>query len=86
MTSKLDILFNEAVNKISETQEQLPPDVLLRLYAYYKQAIKGDNFLYNSDDNDLRDAFKFNAWVQLKGMREEEAKKEYIELANSILK
>ena len=84
MTSNLDIKFEEAIIKVSKTEEKLPPDVLLRLYAYYKQAIKGDNFFYNSNDKDLRDAFKFNAWMQLKGMSEEQAKKEYIALVNSI--
>ncbi|TYP96452.1 acyl-CoA-binding protein [Tenacibaculum adriaticum] len=86
MTSKLDIQFKEAVEKISKTEEKLPPDILLRLYAYYKQAIKGDNFLYNYNDKDIRDAFKFNAWMQLKGMSENQAKQEYINLANTIFK
>jgi diazepam-binding inhibitor (GABA receptor modulating acyl-CoA-binding protein) len=33
----------------------------------------------------VRSAFKFNAWVQLNGMSAEDAKKNYIELANKIL-
>ncbi len=85
MISKLDIEFNDAVKKISETKEKLAPDILLRLYAYYKQAIKGDNFSLNSDDDNLRNAFKFNAWVQLKGMNETEAKQNYIKLVNTTL-
>ena len=88
MSLKLDIAFKEAFKKISETEKELPSDVLLRLYAYYKQAEKGDTFSVSSGNNepDLRNAFKFNAWVQLKGMSEEEAKQEYINLANEILK
>ena len=35
---------------------------------------------------DVRDAFKFNAWTQLNGMSQEEAKKQYIKLVKSILK
>lgn len=57
---------------------------MLRLYAYYKQAVKGDNFSFNADP-DVKTAFKFNAWMQLRGMSEEEAKKEYINLVNSII-
>ncbi len=86
MISKLDIEFNNAVKKISETKEKLAPDILLRLYAFYKQATKGDNFSLNSSDEDnLKNAFKFNAWVQLKGMNEIEAKQNYIKLVNTTL-
>jgi len=87
MTSKLNIAFKEAFKKVSDTEKSLPPDVLLRLYAYYKQAVKGDNFTFENQikEPDLRNAFKFNAWMQLKGMSPEEAKEEYIKLANQVL-
>ncbi|WP_075343044.1 acyl-CoA-binding protein [Tenacibaculum agarivorans] len=84
MVSKLDILFKEAFLRATKTKQKFAPDVQLRLYAYYKQATKGDNFALSVDDN-LKNAFKFNAWVQLKGMDENEAKKNYIKLVNSIL-
>lgn len=88
MNLKIDKEFKESFKRISEMKKELPPDVLLRLYAYYKQAVKGDRFTFNVNSNgpDLRNAFKFNAWMQLKGMSEEEAKMEYINLANEILK
>ncbi|CAM1349398.1 acyl-CoA-binding protein [Tenacibaculum crassostreae] len=85
MEDDLDLRFKEAYLKASEMEEKLPPDVMLRLYAYYKQAVKGDRFTFN-DNSDLRNAFKFNAWMQLRGMEEKEAKKEYINLVNSIIK
>ena len=81
----LDLMFQEAFKIASQLEEKLPPDVMLRLYAYYKQAVKGDRFTFN-DNSDLRNAFKFNAWMQLRGMGEREAKKEYIKLVNSIIK
>jgi diazepam-binding inhibitor (GABA receptor modulator, acyl-CoA-binding protein) len=56
---------------------------MLKLYAYYKQAVVGDSFSYDRE-TDVIDAFKFNAWRQLNGMSQEEAKKQYIKLANSI--
>ncbi|CAM1344564.1 acyl-CoA-binding protein [Tenacibaculum amylolyticum] len=86
MESDLDIAFKEAFEIATNTKQKIAPDVLLRLYAYYKQATKGDNFLNSSDNDDLRNAFKFNAWVQLKGMSVEEAKKNYIKLVNTTLK
>ena len=85
MDDELDSKFQEAYKIASDLEEKLPADVMLRLYAYYKQAVKGDRFTFN-DNSDLRNAFKFNAWMQLRGMSERKAKKEYIKLVNSIIK
>ena len=57
---------------------------MLKLYAYNKQANFGNQSSSNQESN-VRNAFKFNAWLQLKGMSSDAAKKEYIELANTIL-
>ncbi|CAM1372422.1 acyl-CoA-binding protein [Tenacibaculum xiamenense] len=81
----IDAKFKEAFEKASNMESKLPPDVMLRLYAYYKQAVKGDQFSVHTDTKGLRNAFKFNAWIQLKGMNPNEAKKEYIKLVNSII-
>lgn len=80
----LDTQFHEAFEKISKLKKAVAPDVMLKFYAFYKQANFGNNFSFNNNLN-LRNGFKFNAWMQLKGMSSEEAKKEYIELANIIL-
>ncbi|MGB0891192.1 MAG: acyl-CoA-binding protein [Flavobacteriaceae bacterium] len=81
----LDIHFKEAYKKVSNIKEKLPPDTMLKFYAFYKQATYGDNFSFNAN-YDVRNAFKFNAWMQLKGMSKDDAKQEYINLAHSILK
>lgn len=83
--NNLDIQYKEAFNRVSNIKEKLPPDVMLKFYAYYKQSTDGDNFSFNANF-DVRNAFKFNAWMQLKGMSKDEAKQEYINLANTILK
>jgi len=85
MLNDLDIQFQKAYQKASKFKEGLPPDTMLKLYAYYKQAVKGDHFSFNTNNN-LRNAFKFNAWSQLKGMSEDQAKQEYINLVNLIIK
>lgn len=82
--SNLNAEFQKAFNKISKYKKAVAPDVMLKLYAFYKQANFGNNFSFNSATG-IRSAFKFNAWMQLNGMSSEEAKKEYIELANKIL-
>lgn len=84
MESDLDIAFKEAFEKISALKKGVAPDIMLRFYAFYKQANFGNKFSTNNDLN-VRSAFKFNAWVQLNGMSSKKAKKEYIELAKTIL-
>jgi len=85
MSTNLDAKFTKAFNQISELEETLAPDIMLKLYAFYKQAVAGDTFSYDGEI-DVRDAFKFNAWTQLNGMSQEDAKKQYIKLVKSILK
>ena len=84
MKSDLDIEFEQAFQKVSKIRRKVAPDVMLLLYAYYKQATFGNNFSFNAASN-VRNGFKFNAWIQLNGMSKEDAKKEYITLAKTIL-
>lgn len=80
----LNTAFEDAFEKISKVRFEIAPDIRLQFYSFYKQATSGDNFAHNSEANVIS-AFKFNAWMQLKGMPANEAKKAYIELANNIL-
>ncbi len=81
---ELNIAFNEAYQRASRTKIQLPPDVMLHFYAYYKQAIhtEGSGFYNPSGDSELRNAFKLNALFQVKNLTPNEAKLKYIELVN----
>jgi acyl-CoA-binding protein len=85
MTSDLDLAFKEAFSSISELNEAVAPDIMLKFYAYYKQATFGSNFPFDVK-LDVRNAFKINAWMQLKNMSAKQAKKEYIKLAMLVLK
>ena len=81
----LDIRFAEAVEiAMTMTQASLPQDVQLRLYAFYKQATFGTAVYNQSENFDLRDAFKTNAWMQISHMSIDEAKENYIEIINSL--
>ncbi|EJL62117.1 acyl-CoA-binding protein [Flavobacterium sp. CF136] len=86
MTEKdLDTRFSEAVETaLKMTQASLPQDVQLRLYAYYKQATFGTAKYNQSENFDLRNAFKTNAWMQISHISIEEAKENYIEIINSL--
>jgi acyl-CoA-binding protein len=83
----LDTRFQEAVEIASEmTQASLPQDVQLRLYAFYKQATLGILDLKQASNYHLRDAFKTNAWMQISHLTSNEAKEQYIEIINTLLK
>ena len=87
MTHSVDIQFKEAYQIVSNlSQDQFAPDIMLKLYAYYKQATYGDNNpeFIEKDEIDLRNGFKLNAWIQLRGMSINDAKKEYIKIVNSL--
>lgn len=82
---ELDIRFQEAVEIASKmSQSELPQDVQLRLYAYYKQATYGTIAYNQSADFDLRNAFKTNAWMQISHLSVDEAKELYIEAILAI--
>lgn len=82
----LDTRFKEAVEIADRmTQAELPQDVQLRLYAFYKHATSHGtpSINYNVD---LRNAFKTNAWMQISNMTPDQAKENYIELIHSLAK
>lgn len=83
MTSEeIDNKFQAAYKRASQTSRQFPVDVLLRFYAYYKQATKKEGIYTPSGKDDIRNAFKMNALVQIKGMSIQDAKKNYIKLVD----
>lgn len=82
----LDIRFENAVQEASKMiQASLPQDVQLRLYAFYKQATFGSAQYTQSENFDLRNAFKTNAWIQISHLSVNEAKEQYIYIINSLL-
>lgn len=83
---KLDKEFEKAYIISSTTDKKFPPDVMLQFYAYYKQATKGNNYKELSGDENLRNAFKLNAWFQLSNLTEDEAKINYIKLVKKHIK
>ena len=84
MDSDLDIAFKEAFIEISKLKQAVAPDVMLKLYAYNKQANFGSSSPHY-EKLDIRNAFKVNAWMQIKDMSSNDAKQEYIKLAKSLL-
>lgn len=90
VNSKLQIEFENAVKRVSETDVEFAPDIKLQFYAYYKRAL-GNAFqsrsvqLSKRPDNALVRGFKMNALFQVSAISEDEAKEKYIELADRYL-
>lgn len=81
----LDIRFEEAIEIAANmSQAELPQDVQLRLYAYYKQATSGSPTSSFNANFDLRNAFKTNAWMQISHLSIDEAKELYIQAIHEI--
>ena len=84
MERDLDIRFKKAVDLAATmVQAEIPQDIQLRLYAFYKHATsQSPSMSYNV--NDLRNAFKTNAWMQIVHISLDDAKEEYIALIEKL--
>ncbi len=77
----LDRKFNKAFELASAMTEKLPPDIMLQFYSYYKHATSNDSMVIPSGNDRVRNAFKLNAYFQIANISADEAKIEYIKLA-----
>jgi acyl-CoA-binding protein len=83
---ELNLQFEQAVLQSKALAQKPANDVLLKLYALYKQATLGDIQADAAPTNtfDFVARAKYNAWENLKGITNENAKQEYINLVNSL--
>lgn len=82
---ELNIAFHKAYIKASNTKIQLPPDIMLHLYAYYKHAKYSEGLHTPSGDSELKNAFKLNALLQVRNLSKREAMKKYIDTVNKYI-
>lgn len=81
MIKDLDRRFKKAFELASEMTEKLPPDIMLQFYSYYKHATTNDSQVVPSGNDMVRNAFKLNAYFQIANISSDQAKIEYIKLA-----
>jgi len=82
----LDKKFDKAFEIASAMTKKLPPDIMLKFYAYYKHATSKSSIYLPSGDDEIRNAFKMNAYFQLSDITPDEAKQKYIELVEKFTK
>jgi len=77
--------FEQAVANSKTLPEKPGNDILLQLYALYKQATEGDvNIDAPGNPFDFVAKAKFNAWEALKGGSKEAAMQQYIDLVSKL--
>lgn len=74
--------FNEAVQIVNDYDGQLPADIMLKLYAFYK--IASENKDYPGSKTPLINAFKANALIQAKNLSRKDAMAAYVKLVKSL--
>lgn len=79
--------FEDIVSIVSNSNgtNNLPNNIKLDFYKFYKQAIIGDCNTEKPNFFRFEDKAKWEAWKSISGMSKEEAKTNYIDLYESIV-
>jgi acyl-CoA-binding protein len=76
--------FTQAQTEVKGLATRPGNDVLLRLYALYKQGTHGDAAGGRPGMLDLTGRAKFDAWRKLSGTEPQEAQRRYVELVREL--
>lgn len=82
--SALQDRFAQAQQDVNGLAERPDNDTMLKLYALYKQATKGDALGERPGGFDFVARAKFDAWSAMKGTSANDAMKQYIDLVGSL--
>lgn len=82
--SDLKTQFETAVTDSKKLPERPSNDVLLQLYALYKQATEGDVAGKRPGFTDMVGRAKYDAWAGFKGITSDDAMTRYVELVASL--
>lgn len=85
ITMNLKTAFIKAQQDVKKLPSKPSNDVLLQLYAFYKQATSGDVSGKRPGMMDIAGRAKFDAWTKLQGMDEAKAMEGYISLVKTLL-
>ena len=80
----LEEQFTQAQLDVTALGSRPDSDTLLKLYALYKQATKGDATGERPGGFDFVGRAKFDAWDALKGISKQDAMREYVVLVKKL--
>ncbi len=84
--------MSDLAQRFTEAQARIKPvtglgsDVMLDLYAFYKQSTTGDASGDRPGMMDVRGRAKYDAWAKRKGMTKDAAMQAYIDLVGKHVK
>lgn len=76
--------FEQAAKDVQQLPKRPDNDVLLKLYALFKQASVGDVSGTRPGILDMQGRMKYDAWAKLKGMASEQAMSDYVALVEQL--
>jgi acyl-CoA-binding protein len=82
--SDMSVQFAQAQQDVNRLSSRPDNNTMLKLYALYKQATKGDAGGERPGAFDLIGRAKFDAWSALKGTSTDSAMQQYVDLVNSL--
>jgi acyl-CoA-binding protein len=82
--SDLQTRFAQAQQDVNRLSERPQNEILLKLYALYKQATQGDVNGEQPGSFDLVRRAKFDAWSAVKGTTKADAMQKYVNLVDSL--
>jgi acyl-CoA-binding protein len=77
--------FQTAQSRVKQLAQTPPPDRLLELYSFYKQATEGDVKGSRPGMLDFKGRAKYDAWAARKGTAKDAAQQAYVELVNKLV-
>ena len=80
----LDDEFKSATGRVTQLNKRPPNDIMLQLYALYKQGNEGDVTGERPGFADFEGRAKFDSWNKLQGKSLEDSKQEYIALVEQL--
>ena len=83
-TAALKKKFETAAADSKNLSERPDNATLLKIYSLYKQGSIGDNEEKKPGFTDMVGRAKWDAWDKLKGMSQDDAMKQYVELIDSL--
>ena len=81
---ELQAQFDSAVARSKEFTKRPSNEELLQLYGLFKQATEGDVSGERPGGFDFKGIAKFDAWEELKGKTQDQAKQEYVALIDRL--
>lgn len=84
MMSDLQAQFDQAAQDVQQLPKRPENDVMLRLYALYKQGTSGDVQGSRPGVLDMMGRLKYDSWAKLKGIAASQAMGDYIALVEQL--